>query len=62
MRLSSNNIVRSIDPAKVNRIVVVKLDHIGDVVLSTPVLDTLREAFKSLYSNVCWPLVQICAE
>jgi ADP-heptose:LPS heptosyltransferase len=49
MRHISRRLVNNIDLSEVHRIVVVKLDHIGDVVLSTPVLNTLREAFPKAY-------------
>lgn len=40
------------NPKKVKRILVIKLDHIGDVLLSTPVFRALKERFSSANIDV----------
>jgi len=50
------------DPSKIKKILIIKLDHIGDVILATPVITNVKKYFKNakidmLVNSLCVDLV-----
>lgn len=52
MRLNYHKSIKRIDPAEIGTILAVKLDHVGDVILATPVLETLRQAYPKAHIRI----------